>query len=203
MAWRFRAHMIETCSCNMLCPCWFGVQELMVMDQGYCTGANALRIQEGESDGVSLAGRTVVLAPYFPGPTLFDGNGTARLYFDDGTRPEQARELEAIFQGKRGGPMEALSPLISKWLPTQTAKIDIAEEGDAITITVGDAGRVESRAVRDAEGNGFTLQGGGFVAAFRMDEAELAPSSSRWSDPEMPRAFETKSGARGMVTWSG
>jgi hypothetical protein len=34
MAWNLTADFIETCSCNMLCPCWYGVRELMVMDQG-------------------------------------------------------------------------------------------------------------------------------------------------------------------------
>ncbi len=34
MAWTIRAEMVETCSCNMLRPCWYGVKELMIMDQG-------------------------------------------------------------------------------------------------------------------------------------------------------------------------
>src|SRR5688572_3869646 len=29
MPWTLSGEMIETCSCNMLCPCWYGVQELM------------------------------------------------------------------------------------------------------------------------------------------------------------------------------
>lgn len=40
-----------------------------------------------------LAGRTVALALDFPGPTLFDGNGTARIYIDDGASKDQVREL--------------------------------------------------------------------------------------------------------------
>ena len=35
MAWNLRAQVIESCSCNMLCPCWFGVTDLMVMDRGW------------------------------------------------------------------------------------------------------------------------------------------------------------------------
>src|SRR5438876_957919 len=26
MAWNLTADFIETCSCNMLCPCWYGVR---------------------------------------------------------------------------------------------------------------------------------------------------------------------------------
>ena len=82
MAWRLTGQLIETCSCNMFCPCWFTVQELMIMDQGWCASAIAFRTREGNSDGIALGGRTVVFAVDFPGPTMFDGNATARLYVD-------------------------------------------------------------------------------------------------------------------------
>lgn len=201
MAWRLTGQLIETCSCNMFCPCWFTVQELMIMDQGWCASAFAFRIREGTSDGVNLGGRTAIFAVDFPGPTLFDGNATARLYIDAEASPEQRRELEAILSGQKGGPMAALAPLISTWLPARTAQIDVASEGDAITVTVDDTGRVQSRLVRDAQGQGFTLRGGGFVTALGMEEVELAPSASRWTDPDL-RQFETKSGARGNFTWN-
>lgn len=202
MAWRLKGQLIETCSCNMFCPCWFTVQELMVMDQGWCATALALRVREGSAEGTELSGRTVVLAIDFPGPTLFDGNGTARLYIDREAGTDQRVELEAICSGQKGGPMAALAPLITTWLPARSAKIDVADEGDAVTVTVADAGQVGSRRLRDPQGQGFTLRGGGFVAALGLEEVELAPSDSRWTDPDL-RRFETKSGARGDFTWSG
>ena len=201
MAWHLRGQLIETCSCNMFCPCWYTVQELMIMDQGWCASAIAFRVRDGQSDGVELGDRTVVFAVDFPGPTLFDGNATARLYIDAGASDEQRRELEAIVSGQKGGPMAALAPLISTWLPARAAQIDVADEGDAITVTVDNAGRVESRRLRDPQGEGFTLRGGGFVSALGMEEVDLAPSGSRWTDPDL-RQFESKSGARGDFIWS-
>ena len=171
------------------------------MDQGWCATAIAFRVREGDSDGVDLGGRTVVLGADFPGPTLFDGNATARLYIDDGASSDQRRELEAIVSGQKGGPMATLAPLISTWLSAQHAKIDVADEGDTIVVTVGDVARVESRRLRDAQGNGFTLSGGGLVGGMGMQGADMAPSASRWTDPDL-RHFETKSGARGDFTWS-
>jgi hypothetical protein len=185
----------------MLCPCWFTVQELMIMDQGWCASAIAFRTRDGNSDGIALGGRTVVFAVDFPGPTMFDGNATARLYVDDGANADQRRELEAICSGQKGGPMAAIAPLISKWLPARSAKIDVADEGETITVRVGDAGRVESRRLRDPQGQGFTLRGGGFVTGLGMEEVDLSPSRSRWTDSDL-RQFETKSGARGEFTWS-
>ena len=104
MAWNLTADFIETCSCNMLCPCWYGVRELMVIDQGWCASVWLLRVQQGNAEGVTLGGRTLAMAFDFPGPTLYDGNGTARLYIDDGASAEQRRELEAIFQGTKERP---------------------------------------------------------------------------------------------------
>jgi hypothetical protein len=205
MAWSFRGHMTENCSCNMFCPCWFAVQEYMVMDQGWCAGTLTFQIEEGESEGVDLGGRTVTLAVDWPGPTLFDGNGTARVYIDDGASEEQVRELSGIFQGQKGGPAEIVAGLISTWLPVETTSIRASRDGDLITATIGSVGEVKSQALRDGDGNGFGLRGGGFVAALGVEEeAELAPSAgTKWSDPDMPREFETKSGARATVTWTG
>jgi len=202
MAWRLSGQIIESCSCNMFCPCWYMVPELMTMDQGWCDSAVAWRIQDGNADGVNLGGRTVVLGIDFPGPTMFDGGATARLYVDDQADEEQRLELESIYQGKKGGTMEALAPLISHWLPTQSASISVADEGDRIGVSVSNAGQIESNLLKDSEGHGFELRGGGFVAGFGMDVAQMAPSASRWSDPDLPRSFETKSGARGNFTWS-
>jgi hypothetical protein len=178
------------------------VPELMTMDQGWCDSAVAWRIQDGNADGVNLGGRTVVLGIDFPGPTMFDGGATARLYVDDEADEKQRLELESIYQGKKGGTMEALAPLISHWLPTQSASISVADEGDRIGVSVSNAGQIESNLLKDSEGHGFELRGGGFVAGFGMDVAQMAPSASRWSDPDLPRSFETKSGARGNFTWS-
>jgi hypothetical protein len=144
-----------------------------------------------------------VFTPDFPGPTLFDGNATARLFVDDGADDDQQRELEAIFQGTKGGPMEILAPLVATWLPTKKATIDIADDGETITVSAEGAGQMRSQLLRDPQGHAFTLRGGGFVTALGLEEANLAPTSAEWADPEMPRRFQTKSGARGDFTWSG
>ncbi|MBV9082846.1 MAG: DUF1326 domain-containing protein, partial [Acidobacteriaceae bacterium] len=80
MPWNLKAQLIETCSCNMFCPCWFGVKDLMVMDQGWCASTLLFRVGEGTCDGIDLAASTIVVVVDFPGPTLFDGNATGRIY---------------------------------------------------------------------------------------------------------------------------
>ena len=202
MAWNITGQWIESCSCNMLCPCWFGVKELAVQDQGWCASADIFRIQRGSSDGVDLGGRTIASTWYFPGPTFLDGNGTGRLYIDEAATPDQRRELEAIFQGKRGGPLEPLHALLTTWLPTQTARIEIQEEGDTLTATVIGAGQVKSQRLKDEAGRPTTMQNAGFASGMQIETIEMAPANgTRWSDPDMPRRFEAKSGIVANLNW--
>jgi hypothetical protein len=206
MAWNLTAEFIETCSCNMLCPCWYGVGELMVMDQGWCASTWLLRVQHGQADGVPLSGRALAIALDFPGPTLYDGNGTARLYIDAGASADQRRELEAIFQGTKGGPMAIVGGLVTTWLPTQTTPIAVQEQGGTLTATVAGFGEVRSQRLTNEAGQPTLMQNTGFTTALQFDNqaAQLAPSSgTRWADPDMPRPFETKSGAVATFTWSG
>lgn len=204
MTWKLSGHLTENCSCNMFCPCWFGIPDYMVMDQGWCAGTLLFQVDKGQSEEVDLAGRIIAMAVDWPGPTLFDGNGTGRIYIDDGASKEQVRELSAIFHGQKGGPMQIVAGLISKWLPEQITSINVSRDGDLIKATIGRAGQISSQALRDADGNGFTLKGGGFVKAFGLEEAELAPSvGTKWSDADMPRTFQAKSGARGTMAWNG
>jgi hypothetical protein len=206
MAWTLTGELVETCSCNMLCPCWYGVKELMRMDRGWCASPILFRIQDGTSDGVILSGLNVVLAAFFPGPTLYDGNGTARLYIDDATSEAQQQALEAIMQGKKGGPMEIVSGLLSTYLPTKRVQIDVQEENGTISATVGDVGQIKSQRLKNEAGQQMTMQNVGFAMVFQLENhtAELAPSDgTRWSDPDMPEQWESRSGAAGQFSWSG
>ena len=206
MSWTLKAEMIETCSCNMLCPCWYGVQELMIMDQGWCASALLFRVSEGEFDGLDLGERTVIVAIHFPGPTMFDANGTGRVYVDDGASEDQSIALETILQGIRGGPMEIAKSLTATWLPTQRAAISVQADDGNVSATIGDFGQIASKRLKNEAGEIMTMQNTGFVMAFEFENqtAELAPSDgTRWSDPDMPVMFDAKSGAVGKINWSG
>ena len=204
MAWNITAQWIESCNCNMLCPCWFGTKELAKHDQGYCGTADIFRIREGNSDGVALSGLTVASSWYFPGPTFLDGNGTGRVYVDEATTTEQRIQLESIFQGKRGGQLEPLDALIPTWLPTMVTKIELREEGDSIAINVAGVGQLKSRRLKDGAGRPTTMQNASFASGMHIDTLELAPSDgTKWADPEMPEQFEAKSGVVANVYWRG
>jgi hypothetical protein len=206
MAWSLSGKMVESCTCNMLCPCWFGVKELMTFDKDYCGGTILFRIDKGNSDSTDLKGLDVVLAVDFPGPTLLDGNGTARVLIDERANPNQQKVLEDIFQGRKGGPMAVVAQMASKWLPTQKARIDVNDDGHNVTAIVGKYGQIKSQELRNEGGRPMVLQGAGFASAFQMenDSFTLAPSATEWSDSEMPHTqIATKSGAVAKFSWRG
>ena len=49
-----------------------------------------------------------------------------------------------------------------------------------------------------------TMRGDGFAGMFqfRDEKFRVAPSGSRWADPDFPREFETRSGARAPWNWN-
>lgn len=178
----------------------------MTFDKDYCGGTILFRIDKGNSDGTDLKGLDVVLAVDFPGPTMLDGNGTARVLIDERANPDQQKVLEDIIQGKKGGPMAVIAKLASKWLPTQKAKIEVNDDGKNLTATVGKYGQIKSQELRNEGGRPMVLAGAGFASAFQMenDSFTLAPSATEWSDSEMPHTqIATKSGAVAKFSWRG
>jgi hypothetical protein len=181
----------------------YGVKELAIPTQGWCDFHTLFRIRQGNCAGVDLGGTALAFAGDFPG-NPFDGKATARLYIDEHANADQRRELEAIFQGRKGGPMALLAPLYSNWLPTQVVKIDVQEQGGTLSATVGGFGLIKSKLLTNAAGQPTTTQNTAFATFNKFDNQteQLAPSTgSRWSDPGLPRQFESKSGRVARFTW--
>jgi len=177
----------------------------MIMDQGWCASPWLIRVEEGESNGVDIGGCNVALVTYFPGPTLFDGQGTGRVYLDINDSAEQRSELEAIFTATRGGPLEVIGSLVSDWLPTQVTDIDVNEDSGTIRARVGEFGSIVSTRMVNEAGNTVALHDAGFALIWNFDNnvAEMAPSDgTRWHDPKFPVAWEGRSGAVGHFTWN-
>ena len=181
MAWHMTGQLIEACSCKSACPCTLGPAE---PDQGWCSGALTFTIQRGESEGVNLGGRTVVWLVDLP-KDFVSGNGTVRIFVDDGADARQVQELEAIFTGKKGGPGQVLGSLVSKWLPTQKAKITI-QGTDNPSISVGAVGQVSLKRITDEKGRVAKLVNAPVLGAIEVETADLARSDgSRFADPDM------------------
>ena len=199
MTWNLTGRMVESCSCRVMCPCWLPI-DAVTMDQGWCASAFLFQIASGRSGKVDLSRRVVSVAMDFPGPTLSDGNATARVYLDDGATAAQRRELEPIFQGTRGGGMKGLGSGVSRWLPTKSVPISVRQGDDELVATIGPFGEVRSKVLRNKLAKIVRLHN---VTLLGVTPIDLAPSASEWRDPEMPRFFRTESGGRGKFAWKG
>ncbi len=197
MAWSLQGEWIESCSCDMVCRCNFGPEGKP--DQGWCSAALGLNIRQGNSDGVDLSNLRVVFAGDFPGNFAL-GNGTGRVYLDEGMSAEQRRELEAILSGKKGGVWEALAGAISAMLPARVARIAL-DSGEHPSISVSGAGDMKLQRVKDEQGKQTQLVNSPVGSAFGLAVQELALTEGRWSDPEM-RAWQAGgSGAVVSFNW--
>ena len=199
MAWQLSGRSMELCNCKMLCPCWLGPEGQP--DQGWCGGAFAFDIQRGSSDSVDLGGTKVALSFVWPG-NFFGGNGTARCYIGDDAKPEQRRELEAIFTGKKGGLLAPLwGAVVSNWLPTEATRIEIGW-GDSPSLSVGNVAQAKLTPLKDQAGRPTRVEGAAAQAAFQLASMDLASSKgSQWSDPKL-REWQGDSGTLHQFNWS-
>ena len=132
-----------------------------------------------------------------------DGNGTIRLYIDDGASAAQQRELDGFFSGAKGSPMEILAGLVTTLLPTKTARIEVKDDGGNLTATVGNFGVIKSQPMKDEAGRPIVIQNAMLFQHLQLGDPQIEPSGHRWTDPDLPRPFDTVSGSRTTFSWSG
>jgi hypothetical protein len=135
MAWSIRGNYVETCSCDMICPCNATFDHGATYD--YCRVVLAFDIREGEVDGTDVAGVKVAAIADTP-KVMTEGNWRLGVFVDDQASDEQADKIVKVFTGQLGGPMEALAPLVGEMLGVERAPIEIVDEGVRHSVRVGD-----------------------------------------------------------------
>src|SRR5690242_100175 len=114
MSWRIRGSYFESCNCDPICPCRkIDGRPGGRSTHGVCMGVLSWIIEEGEADGVDLAGQPVALALRYSD----DEEGspwTWVLYLDRRSSEQQRRALETIFGGEGSGDAESHFPWVWK-----------------------------------------------------------------------------------------
>jgi hypothetical protein len=197
MAWTMKGTWYETCSCKMACRCNFGPAE---PDQGWCSAILGFAIDSGESNGVDLGGTKVILHGELPGDFV-GGIDKMLLYLDEATSPEQRNELEAIFQGKRGGVWEGVAGMIAEFLPSKTVPVEVVG-GESPRVKAGDFASFSMERLKTEEGKQAVLVNAPISAGFAVDTQELATATGSASDSDL-RSWETLGyGAAVPFNWS-
>lgn len=136
MSWTLSGSYVETCSCELMCPCNLSLDHGATYD--FCRVTLAFNISAGEIDGIDIAGRKVVLIADTP-KVMTEGNWKLGVFIDDGASDEQFDKLTQVFNGQLGGPMAGLAPLVSEVLGVERASIDIDDDGLVHRVRVGEA----------------------------------------------------------------
>ena len=135
MAWNLRGNNVETCSCELMCPCNLSFDHGATYD--YCRATLAFDIREGDVDGTDVGGRKVVTIIDTP-KVMTDGNWRLGMFVDDQATDDQFAKLGQVFGGQLGGPMAMLAPLVGEVVGVERAAIDIRDDGLLHSVRVGD-----------------------------------------------------------------
>jgi hypothetical protein len=135
MAWKLKGSYVETCSCDLICPCNASFDHGATYD--YCRVTLAFAIREGEIDGVDVGGLNVAAIADTP-KVMTDGNWRLGVFVDERASDEQMEKLVGVFSGQMGGPMGALAPLVGEMLGVERAAIDVVDDGLRHSVRVGD-----------------------------------------------------------------
>lgn len=136
MAWSLKGSYVETCSCDLICPCNATFDHGATYD--YCRVTLVFNIREGEVEGIDIGGLKVAAIADTP-KVMTDGNWRLGVFIDENASEEQADKLVKVFTGQIGGPMAALGPLVGEMLGVERAVITVQDDGVRHSVRVGDS----------------------------------------------------------------
>jgi len=136
MSWSLKGSYVETCSCELMCPCNLSLDHGATYD--FCRVTLVFNLREGEIEGTDISGLKVAAIADTP-KVMTEGNWRLGVFVDDQATDEQAEKLVQVFSGQLGGPMAALAPLVGEMLGVERARIEVDDDGLRHTVRVGDA----------------------------------------------------------------
>jgi hypothetical protein len=136
MAWKLKGSYVETCSCELMCPCNLSFDHGATYD--FCRVTLVFDIREGEIDGTDIGGLKVAAIADTP-KVMTDGNWRLGVFVDAQASEEQAQKLVQVFSGQLGGPMAGIAPLVGEMLGVERARIDVQTDGLRHSVRVDDA----------------------------------------------------------------
>jgi hypothetical protein len=135
-AWKIEGDYVETCNCNLLCPCISSNMTAQPTEKD-CKAAVAMKINKGEKDGIRLDGISFIVLLHSPGP-MIEGNIKVGLIIDEKATDAQAEAIKAIASGAAGGPMANLAPLVSELAGIERRPIEFSGQGMNFGVRAGD-----------------------------------------------------------------
>src|SRR6476620_789110 len=136
MPWSLKGSYVETCSCELMCPCNLSFDHGATYD--FCRVTLVFNIREGAVEGTDIAGLKVAVIADTP-KVMTEGNWRLGVFIDERATDDQLDKLVKVFSGQLGGPMAGLAPLVGEILGVERAAIEVDEDGLRHSVRVGDA----------------------------------------------------------------
>jgi hypothetical protein len=135
--WRLRGTDLEFCNCDPGCGCNF--RGFPSSPEGNCEAFVANVVDEGQYDGLDLAGVKVAWALWWPGP-IHEGNGHGHAYVDCET-DEQFGALRTIWRGEEGYSFfEIFNSTFTEPSNVDRARVDLTLDGKRSRFSVEGVG---------------------------------------------------------------
>ena len=135
MAWSVKGSYVETCSCDLICPCNASFDHGAVYD--YCRVTLVFNIREGDIEGTDVGGLKVAAIADTP-KVMTEGNWKLGVFVDESASDEQADKLVKVFTGQMGGPMAGLAPLVGEVAGIERVPIEVVDDGVRHSVKIGD-----------------------------------------------------------------
>jgi len=161
--WTLSGVYYDICSCNVPCPCWWGISK--PTKNGVCEFFNAFNVRSGKFGGTDLSRLSVVMAGQFAGLVL-DGNWHVGLYVDARATEEQRKAIVAIYSGDSGGVPGELKGFIKQVKGVKYVPIEYRADEKTFSFKIGSVG----------EARGSLLAGGREGKPVRADNTTLEPA---------------------------
>ena len=134
MAWNLKGSYVETCSCDLICPCNASFDHGATYD--YCRVVLVFSIKSGEIEGTDVGGLHVAAIADTP-KVMTDGNWKLGVFVDERASDDQMNKLVGVFGGTMGGPMAGLAPLVGEMLGVERAPIEVVDDGVLHSVRIG------------------------------------------------------------------
>ena len=92
MSWNLKGSYVETCSCELMCPCNLSLDHGATYD--FCRATLVFNIREGEIEGTDVGGLKVAAITDTP-KVMTEGNWRLGMFIDEKATDEQADKLTA------------------------------------------------------------------------------------------------------------
>ena len=177
MSWSLTGNYVETCSCELMCPCNLSFDHGATYD--FCRVTLVFDIREGEVEGTDVGGIKVAAIADTP-KVMTEGNWRLGLFVDEQATDEQADKLVKVFTGQLGGPMAGLAPLVGEMLGVERATHRRRATTDCATASAS-ATRSTSRSRTSSRSGSRTAEPVRFDGMFHPVASDLTMAEAKRS----------------------